>query len=233
MQRIPGRKDAAISSLAFCLASKECPQGKLFSAGLDGNLIEWDLKTLRQKVSPFTPTPDTASPIIQKNSPNSPPLTWSFESQNVQDCYGGSVWAMAVRPVQSVPEVDENGTGPSSTSSDSEGFSSDSEEDFGGDDGEEDLGVSGSFWKFPEEQELAVGCDDGCVRVFRVSREGTQFKRAFPTVQGTICGTFCQIVQDLIFPSNLSPISPQNPGKILSLAWNPSGTKLFAGGSDG
>ena len=53
LQNIPGRKDAAMSALAWCLATKKQPQGKLFSTGMDGNLTEWDMSSLQIKVCSF------------------------------------------------------------------------------------------------------------------------------------------------------------------------------------
>ena len=38
---------------------------------------------------------------------------------------------------------------------------------------------------YADEQQLAVACDDGCVRLFTVTAEdGASFKRAFPKVAG-------------------------------------------------
>jgi len=50
-QRIAGRKDAEISSLVWCESEDEDePHGRLFSAGLDGFITEWNLRTLQPKV---------------------------------------------------------------------------------------------------------------------------------------------------------------------------------------
>lgn len=45
---IPGKKDAAISCLLWC-PSNVSVRGRLFSAGLDGFISEWDLSTLQPK----------------------------------------------------------------------------------------------------------------------------------------------------------------------------------------
>lgn len=55
LQSIPGRRDAHISSLMWCKARGEDDSplgrlGRLFSAGLDGFVTEWDLHTLQPKV---------------------------------------------------------------------------------------------------------------------------------------------------------------------------------------
>jgi U3 small nucleolar RNA-associated protein 4 len=48
--RIAGRKDAEISSLVWCESEDEDePHGRLFSAGLDGFITEWNLQTLQPK----------------------------------------------------------------------------------------------------------------------------------------------------------------------------------------
>lgn len=53
IQKIPGRQDASLSSLVWCRSEDEdaAPLGRLFSAGLDGFVTEWDLLTLQPKVS--------------------------------------------------------------------------------------------------------------------------------------------------------------------------------------
>lgn len=52
LQTIPGKEDAAISSLVWCKSRDVgvSPLGRLFSAGLDGFITEWDLVTLQPKV---------------------------------------------------------------------------------------------------------------------------------------------------------------------------------------
>lgn len=45
---IPGRKDASLSCLLWC-PSVCSRRGRLFSAGLDGHIVEWDLQALRAK----------------------------------------------------------------------------------------------------------------------------------------------------------------------------------------
>ncbi|CAM6020208.1 unnamed protein product [Sphagnum balticum] len=48
--KIAGRKDAEISSLVWCESEDEDePHGRLFSAGLDGFITEWNLRTLQPK----------------------------------------------------------------------------------------------------------------------------------------------------------------------------------------
>ena len=46
LQRIPGRKHAALSCLAWT-QEKSSGRWRLFSGGLDGVLTEWDLEALR------------------------------------------------------------------------------------------------------------------------------------------------------------------------------------------
>lgn len=163
---IPGKKDASISCLLWCPSSCS-KRGRLFSAGLDGFIVEWDLMTLRAK--------------------------------EVLKSYGGSVWQMVLEPsptpygfrgeaVTSSPEQS------SSLSTDSDS-SIDDDENSGSEDEEALLG-----------EQVALGCDDGCVRLFTV-KDGESFvyKKSFPRVQG----------------------------RILSVAWSIDAAKVFSGGSDG
>lgn len=97
--------------------------------------------------------------------------------QEVLKSYGGSVWQMVLEPshtpyggkaVTSSPEQS------SSLSTDSDS-SSDDDENSGSEDEEALLG-----------EQVALGCDDGCVRLFTV-KDGESFvyKKSFPRVQGT------------------------------------------------
>ena len=54
-------------------------------------------------------------------------------------------------------------------------------------------------------QRVAIGCDDGVVRIYVVREEGVEYYRLFPRVKG----------------------------KILSVVWSLDAKKIFAGGSDG
>lgn len=51
IQTIPGVNGSSITSLAWFREDVAKSRGRLFSAGLNGNITEWDLKTLMPKVS--------------------------------------------------------------------------------------------------------------------------------------------------------------------------------------
>lgn len=57
----------------------------------------------------------------------------------------------------------------------------------------------------PDEETIAAGCEDGCVRLYSVCATG-----------------------ELQFAKSLGPLE----GRVLSVAWEPSGTAIFAGGVD-
>ncbi|KAI5056426.1 hypothetical protein GOP47_0028244 [Adiantum capillus-veneris] len=162
---IPGKKGASLSCLLWC-PSRGTRRGRLFSAGLDGFITEWDLSTLQTK--------------------------------EVLKSYGGSVWQMALEPSPTFtgPEGVSGSHSPEQSSSLSTDSNSDS------DDGEN---VSGSNDE-QGELKVAVGCDDGCVRLFTANDgESFVFKKSFPRVQG----------------------------RILSVAWSRDAGRIVSGGSDG
>ncbi|MCO5547308.1 hypothetical protein L7F22_000756 [Adiantum nelumboides] len=165
---IPGKKDASLSCLLWC-PSRCLKRGRLFSAGLDGFIAEWDLSTLQTK--------------------------------EVLKSYGGSVWQMALQPFQSFYGFEgvSGSRSPEQSSSLSTECSSDSDDD-------ENVSGSDDEQVLPGELRVAVGCDDGCVRLFTVNDgESFVFKKSFPRVQG----------------------------RILSVAWSPDSGRVFSGGSDG
>lgn len=49
LRRIPGSEDAALTCVTWAAASSGSQDSRLFSAGLDGQIIEYDLSTLRPK----------------------------------------------------------------------------------------------------------------------------------------------------------------------------------------
>lgn len=164
---IPGRDDSVISSLVWCQSiSSSCSSGRLFSAGLDGSISEWDLGSLQQK--------------------------------KVVETIGVSIWQMAAEPLQCardsrVESSRDNDDGEDDEDDDDEnGISSTAS---GSDSEEEELVV----------QRVAVGCDDGAVRIYVVREEGMEYYRSFTRVEG----------------------------KILSVVWSLDAKKIFAGGSDG
>ena len=111
----PGRSNASVEVLLWC-------QSRLYSAGLDGAIVLWDVSSMRPARS------------LENN--------------------GGAVWCMASRS---------------------------------------------------DEETIAAGCEDGCVRLYSVSTTG-----------------------ELEFVKSLGP----QEGRVLSVAWEPSGAAIFAGGVD-
>ncbi|KAL3698853.1 hypothetical protein R1sor_012929 [Riccia sorocarpa] len=166
---IPGKEESAVSSLAWCKAggNQSTPWGRLFSAGLDGFITEWNLETLQPK--------------------------------EIVESYGGSVWQLAVEPEHA--ESASNGVLRSKN-----GDESDDDESSSSDRENEDE-KSRPAVKNSVEQGVAVGCDDGCVRIFTVgdSQSGMVYRKAFPRVKG----------------------------RILSVAWSTDASRIYAGGSDG
>lgn len=114
--------------------------------------------------------------------------------------YGGSVWQMVLEP--SHVSVRHGGMVGTSSSEENGSLSTDSDSD------DDENVVSGSEQEeeLLGEQRVAIGCDDGCVRLFIVKdRESIAYMKSFPRVQG----------------------------RILSVAWSTDAAKVFSGGSDG
>ena len=136
---------------------------------------------------------------------------------------------MAVQPQQ-----DRGGAEPSRREGAKEAQDSDddsdveSEADRGDEERTGDAGVGSG-----EEERVAVACDDGCVRLFTVEgdTDGLQYLRTLPKVkgEGRREGESCRIC---VAPTH-SGWGWDGAGRVLSLAWNSSGTRVFAGGSDG
>ncbi|KAJ7533600.1 hypothetical protein O6H91_13G056600 [Diphasiastrum complanatum] len=156
---LPGRKDAAISSIAWCSYKRRTgsAQGRLFSAGLSGFITEWDLETLQPKV--------------------------------VVESYGGPVWQLAFEPAPISPrgngklslQTDSRSLARHRESRSGSSDSSDSDV-CGESDSDEELTDDAM------EQRLAVACDDGSVRLFTVneSKDAISYRSSFPRVKGRI-----------------------------------------------
>ncbi|KAL2645510.1 hypothetical protein R1flu_013097 [Riccia fluitans] len=170
---IPGKEEAAVSSLVWCKAggNQSTPLGRLFSAGLDGFITEWNLETLQPK--------------------------------EILESYGGSVWQLVVEPEEASENSASAGNGAVHSKS---GDGSDDDEN-SSTDRETDDEENGATVCNLVEQRVAVGCDDGCVRIFTVgdSHAGMVYRKAFPRVKG----------------------------RVLSVAWSLDGARIYAGGSDG
>ncbi|KAG6555830.1 hypothetical protein Mapa_002471 [Marchantia paleacea] len=171
---IPGREEAAISSLVWCKSGgdQSTPLGRLFSAGLDGFITEWNLQTLQPK--------------------------------EIVESYGGSVWQLAAEPLEALKSAASSSNGALLKKN---GDGSDNDESSSSDSDSEEEEEEGSSDHDIVEQRIAVGCDDGCVRIFTVgdNQAGMLYRRAFPRVKG----------------------------RILSVTWSADARRVYAGGSDG
>eukprot|EP00897_Mesotaenium_endlicherianum_P000557 jgi/Mesen1/10501/ME000083S10004 len=158
--RIPGHKDAAVSSLVWCLATRANPRGRLFSAGLNGHITEWDLCSL----SPKAVVDSYGGPV------------WSLAVEP------------GVAPAGAQPgslRAAEDGN-----ASDSDSASSGRSDDSSGSDDESEVGRPGGEGQdmLLTEQRVAVACDDGCLRLFAAEEnvDGLVYKRSFPRVAGRV-----------------------------------------------
>ncbi|KAH9301389.1 hypothetical protein KI387_012972, partial [Taxus chinensis] len=116
----------------------------------------------------------------------------SLQQKTTLESFGGSIWQMAAEPLLAQGacsnkhnnDDDENGLNCDSSESDSE---------------KEEDGFA--------EQRVALGCDDGCVRIYvvRTPEEDMVYYKSFPRVTG----------------------------RILTVAWSLDAKRIFAGGSDG
>jgi U3 small nucleolar RNA-associated protein 4 len=121
--------------------------------------------------------------------------------QEVVESMGGSVWQLAAEHTTRVQKKTmSNGVLQSTGSSKEDEGSSDSE----------DVSISGSEDEQHtenREQQVALACEDGCVRIFAVAdmQPGMLYRQSLPRIKG----------------------------RVLSVAWTWDGTQVLAGGSDG
>eukprot|EP00271_Cylindrocystis_brebissonii_P004887 TRINITY_DN16808_c0_g1_i1.p1 TRINITY_DN16808_c0_g1~~TRINITY_DN16808_c0_g1_i1.p1 ORF type:complete len:1190 (+),score=220.21 TRINITY_DN16808_c0_g1_i1:223-3792(+) len=211
--RIPGRKDAAISSLVWCLATRKAPRGRLFSAGLDGHITEWDLGSLAPKRvidSYGGPVWDMA--VEPPAQPTTGGHTGHSANQN-SSMKGNRILPSPIRGRGLVEEEEED----------------DEDEDWG----EEEEGTKGGSRRRrgarrinkggveeeeedeedevgeaeEEDERIAVACDDGKMRLFGVGGDGSSLE--YQQASGRV------------------------PGRVLSVVWSCDARRIFAGGSDG
>ncbi|PIN11600.1 WD40 repeat protein [Handroanthus impetiginosus] len=177
---IHGDPNSRVSSLVWCRSGPrgESPLGRLFSSSIDGSVSEWDFSNLRQKT--------------------------------VLDSIGVSIWQIAAEPCKDVQlnakhetKSYENGhASPSSSSGVDEVENSDSDDD----NTNSKYAVELYEDNDTETTQLAMACDDGCVRIFCISDgEKLTYKRTLPRVSG----------------------------RTLSVTWSADGTRIYSGSSDG
>lgn len=128
---------------------------------------------------------------------------FSLQQKTVLDSIGVSIWQIAAEPFDdSVTAVNGYGNDMVSNGRDDGEISQSDEEDDDADDSTELHSVSNGS----EGQRVAVGCDDGCVRLYVASdADGFYYRRSLPRVSG----------------------------RVLSVAWRLDAKQIFSGSSDG
>uniref|UniRef100_A0A1D1Z8K6 Cirhin n=2 Tax=Anthurium amnicola TaxID=1678845 RepID=A0A1D1Z8K6_9ARAE len=129
---------------------------------------------------------------------------FSLRREVIVDSVGVAIWQMAVKPSCDTPHSSKtdsqlriNGSANVFSESSSESNQSDDEDDTG------EIDSESNGW---ENQQLAIACDDGCVRLYASSdSDRLTYKRTFPKVNG----------------------------RMLSVAWSLDVKLIFSGSSDG
>ncbi|KAI9201195.1 hypothetical protein LWI28_019972 [Acer negundo] len=181
---IHGDPNSRVSSLVWCRAGKKgLPCGRLFSSSIDGSVSEWDLFDLKQKI--------------------------------VLESIGFSIWQMAVAPsnhplICADPKPHHIGNGYLNDKSNDNDDHETSESESGSE--SESESESDTDCDEPHAQSVvddtpvAVACDDGCVRIYRISDS-----------------------DELIYHKSLPRVS----GRVLSVTWSSDANRLYSGSSDG
>ncbi|RWR77947.1 U3 small nucleolar RNA-associated protein 4 [Cinnamomum micranthum f. kanehirae] len=127
---------------------------------------------------------------------------FSLKQKIVLDSIGVSIWQIAAEPLDD-SDVGVNGYGKGSVSNGRD----DSESSGSGDDDDDDDDVElHAVSHCSDSQRIAVGCDDGCVRIYDSSEsDGFTYKRSLPRVSG----------------------------RVLCVAWSLDARQIFSGSSDG
>ncbi|XXG56848.1 hypothetical protein AAC387_Pa03g4158 [Persea americana] len=126
---------------------------------------------------------------------------FSLKQKIVLDSIGVSIWQIAAEPLDD-SDVGVNGYGNGSVSNGRDGGESSGSDDDDDDDDVELHAVS----HHSDSQRIAVGCDDGCVRIYVSSEsDGFAYKRSLPRVSG----------------------------RVLCVAWSLDARQIFSGSSDG
>ncbi|XP_019090308.1 PREDICTED: U3 small nucleolar RNA-associated protein 4 isoform X3 [Camelina sativa] len=131
---------------------------------------------------------------------------FDLKQKIVLESIGISIWQMALAPVN-LPSVDVEGKAKEIENGYSSEKSNDEEESGGSE--EDDDSDSDEFHELVSEDTdrlLAAACDDGCVRLYRISDfDKLTYYRSLPRVSG----------------------------RALSVTWSPDAKRIFSGGSDG
>lgn len=106
-------------------------------------------------------------------------LCFVWMLQSVLDSIGVSIWQIAAEPLDD-SDVGVNGYGNGSVSN-----GRDDSESSGSDDDDDDDVELHAVSHRSDSQRIAVGCDDGCVRIYVSSEsDGFTYKRSLPRVSG-------------------------------------------------
>ncbi|KAJ8638270.1 hypothetical protein MRB53_012537 [Persea americana] len=127
---------------------------------------------------------------------------FSLKQKIVLDSIGVSIWQIAAEPLDD-SDVGVNGYGNGSVSNGRDGGESSGSDD--DDDDDDDVELHAVSHR-SDSQRIAVGCDDGCVRIYVSSEsDGFAYKRSLPRVSG----------------------------RVLCVAWSLDARQIFSGSSDG
>ncbi|KAH7423687.1 hypothetical protein KP509_12G068700 [Ceratopteris richardii] len=125
-----------------------------------------------------------------------------LQIKEVLNSYGGSVWQMALEPLDKISGHEDGACAMDSSDQDS----AISTDDISDSEDYKKLSMSSDHEDFQGGSRVAVGCDDGCVRLFTVNDgESFLYRKSFPRVQG----------------------------RILAVSWSSDGRRVISGGSDG
>lgn len=172
LRRIPGHVDASPTSVALVTSDEGSAEGcRLFTAGLDGTIIEYDLESC----CPGTITDGNGGAIwnlafapnlnLEPNSKSNSKSNSKFESEYKHENEHGP---------QTIPNGVGHGTAPQQH---------DDNEDSSSEEGEDDIQRNDS--SLPSNI-LAAACDDGSVRLFTVEYglPGVVYLKSLPRVEG-------------------------------------------------
>ncbi|KAG6422050.1 hypothetical protein SASPL_118611 [Salvia splendens] len=175
---IHGDPNSRVSSLVWCQSGpRGGPLGRLLSSSIDGSISEWDLFDLRQ--------------------------------MTVLDSIGFSIWQIAAEPCNHLcpNERQEAKTYQNGQTSTSITGDIDDEENSESEDEDDNKRAELVHEQIDTEStRLAIACDDGCVRIYRVSD-----------------------AEELIYNRTLPRVS----GRTLSVTWSSDGSRIYSGSSDG
>ncbi|KAK9129714.1 hypothetical protein Sjap_010201 [Stephania japonica] len=132
---------------------------------------------------------------------------FNLKQKIVLDSIGVSIWQMAAEPLQeSVHSAGNNSHNYCNGNANDKSRVSDDDDDETSESDDDDESTELHMRPICENQRVAIGCDDGCVRLYAVSdSDRLTYNRSLPRVSG----------------------------RILSVAWSVDASIIFSGSSDG